>query len=539
MKTADLIIRNANVYTVDQANPTADTVAVQGNQIVYVGDEASAVGLIGDETRVIDGQGRTLLPGLIDAHYHLLWGSMTLYGAQLYAVRTLDDLRDALQTWANENPDAPFVIGQGMTYGVPDSKTPLTRHHLDEIIADRPIILTAFDQHSCFANTKALAAAGILQGANAPMANGDVVMGADGLATGELYEMDAMDAIKAALPEPTFDEQIEILKQGLELAASYGITSVHNMDGDVEQTGVYAHLEAQNELTLRVYMPFWVKPEMETATMVEQASIMRERYNSAMVRGGAVKFFMDGVYESHTAVSVKGFADKPDAFGEPIWSAERFAEFVTLADSMGLQIAVHACGDGAVRRVLDGYEAAQQANGVRDSRHRVEHIELIQASDIPRFAELGVVASMQPLHSPLDGLEDGDVWLQRIYDAEYDRAFAWRALRDADAKIAFGSDWPVVTADPYPAIWGTVTRKPLSEDGKDQTQTLEEAIRAYTADAAWTEFQEDVKGQIKVGMLADLVLLSDNIFALEAAKLKDISAEITICNGRIVYEKQI
>ena len=362
-------------------------------------------------------------------------------------------------------------------------------------------------------------------------------MGEDGLATGELYEMDAMNAIKAALPEPTFEEQIRILKQGLALAASYGITSVHNMDGDVEQTGVYAYLEDRDELTLRVYMPFWVKPEMDEATMVEQGSILRERYNSEMVRGGAVKFFMDGVYESHTAVSVKGFADKPDEYGEPIWSAERFAQFVTLADSMGLQIAVHACGDGAVRRVLDGYEAAQQTNGVRDSRHRVEHIELIQMEDVPRFAELGVVASMQPLHSPVDEYDPDDVWLSRVYAEEYDLAFPWRTLRDSGAKMAFGSDWPVVTCDPYLGFWAAVCRKPLQSDTKSHTQTLAETISAYTKDAAWTEFQEDVKGQIKVGMLADLVLLSADIFAIEADGLKDVSAEITICNGRIVYEK--
>lgn len=534
---ADIVIQNAAVYTVDEVNPTAEAVAVRGKQIVYVGDQASVAGLIGNETQVIDGQGRTLLPGLIDAHYHLLWGSMTLYGAQLYEVDSLNALSHALRTWADENPDAPFVIGQGMTYGVPDNATPLTRHHLDAMIADRPIILTAFDQHSCFANTMALEAAGILHGEKAPLPNGEIVMSEDGLATGELYEMDAMNAIKAALPEPTFEEQIAILKQGLALAASYGITSVHNMDGDVEQTGVYAYLEDRDELTLRVYMPFWVKPEMDEATMVEQGSILRERYNSEMVRGGAVKFFMDGVYESHTAVSVKGFADKPDEYGEPIWSAERFAQFVTLADSMGLQIAVHACGDGAVRRVLDGYEAAQQTNGVRDSRHRVEHIELIQMEDVPRFAELGVVASMQPLHSPVDEYDPDDVWLSRVYAEEYDLAFPWRTLRDSGAKMAFGSDWPVVTCDPYLGFWAAVCRKPLQSDTKSHTQTLGETISAYTKDAAWTEFQEDVKGQIKVGMLADLVLLSADIFAIEAEGLKDVSAEITICNGRIVYEK--
>ena len=533
---ADIVIQNAGVYTVDGANPVASAVAIQGKQLVFVGDGTGVRQFIGDTTRVIDGQRQTLLPGLIDAHYHLLWGSVTLYGAQLYKVDSLEALSMALREWADENPDAPFVIGEGMTYSVPDHATPLTRHHLDAIIQDRPIVLTAYDQHSCFANTMALEAAGILHGAQEPMLNGEVVMGNDGLATGELYEMDAMAAIKSALPEPTFEQQIESLKQGLALAASYGITSVHNMDGDVEQAAFYAHLENEDELTLRVYIPFWVKPEMDEATMVEQVSIMRERYSRDMVRSGAVKFFIDGVYELQTAVSVNGFADKPAEFGEPIWSAKRFAQFATRADSMGLQIAVHACGDGGVRRVLDGYEAVQQANGVRDSRHRIEHIELIQMEDVPRFAELGVVASMQPLHSPV-GEYSPDVWLSRVRPEEYEQAFAWRTLRDAGAKMAFGSDWPVVTCDPYLSMWAALCRKPGQPGRNPHTQTLEETIRAYTTDAAWTEFQEDVKGQIKVGMLADLVLLSEDIFAIDPENLKDVSAEITICNGRIVFDR--
>jgi len=417
---ADIVIQNAAVYTVDDKNPTADAVAIVGNRIVFVGDNAGATHLIGADTRVIDGGGRTLLPGIIDTHFHLQWGSNGLYGAQLHDVETLAELTDALRTWADANPDAPFVVGHGISYGIPDNTTPLTRHLLDNIIEERPILLTAFDLHSCFANTKALDAAGILHGVAEPLPTGEITVDADGLATGELYEMDAMAAAQSALPKPDFAQQIAILKEGMAVAASYGITSVHNMDGDVDQAALYGWLEEHDELTLRIYLPFWVKPDMDLATMQEQATILRDSYQSEMLHSGVVKFFMDGVYESHTAVSVNGYVDKPGEYGDPIWPAARFAEFATVADSMGMQMAVHAVGDGAVRQVLNGYEAAQQTNGERDSRHRIEHIELIQQDDIPRFAELGVVASMQPLHAPVGGY-DSSAWLSRIDPDEYRR----------------------------------------------------------------------------------------------------------------------
>jgi len=275
------------------------------------------------------------------------------------------------------------------------------------------LVLVAYDQHSMFVNTAALEAAGILHGVAESLPNGDVVMGDDGLATGELYEMDAMDLIRRAMPEPDFQQSVAILKEGLAQAAAYGITSVHNMDGDLEQAQLYAHLEAQDELSLRVYMPFWVKPEMSLKEMVQGATTLRDQYQSDMLRGGAVKFFIDGVFESHTAVVLEGYPDQPNNYGEPIWDTARFAEFATTADRLGFQIAVHACGDGAVRRVLDGYETAQRANNSGANRHRVEHIELIHLDDAPRFAQLGVTASMQPVHAPVEENEP-DVWQNRV-----------------------------------------------------------------------------------------------------------------------------
>jgi predicted amidohydrolase YtcJ len=543
---ADFIISGAQVYTVDEKNPRASAAAVKGKRIVYVGDDAGAEAWRGPQTERIDGAGRTLLPGFIDSHFHLMHGAVALADMQLYQVQTLDDLRTAVQAFARENPELPWLRGQGLRYGIPTPDEPLTRQHLDAMEAKRPLVLLAYDVHTAWANTAALERAGLLHGRPPLPGGAKIVMGEDGLATGELFEGPAYDPLLAQVPEPDEASRRKLIREALSYLASLGVTSVHNMDGDAEQTAFYAAL---GELTLRVYMPYSVKPETPLEALAQEAASMRDRFQNDMVRAGAVKFFMDGVYESYTAVSLTGYPDQPGNFGEPIFDAEHFARMVTEADRLGLQIFTHACGDGAVRRVLDGYETAQANNGRRDSRHRVEHIEMIHLDDAPRFAQLGVIASMQPLHVPLPGtdadiaddadiVDIGDVWPARVREEDWDRAFAWRTLRDAGASMAFGSDWPVALPDPIMGIGAAVNRRPWRPGQISHNQTLEEVIAAYTRDAAYTEFQEGFKGQIREGMVADLVLLTDNIFAVAAEELAAVRVAMTICDGRIVYERR-
>ena len=364
-----------------------------------------------------------------------------------------------------------------------------------------------------------------------------VIIGEDGLALGEVREEAAMEKFFAQIPEPDDMRRRELVKNALAYLASLGVTSVHNMDGDAQQTAFYAAMEDTGELTLRVYMPYDIKPETPLAAIANEAVPMRDQFQSEMVRTGCVKFFMDGVFESYTAVSLNGYPDQPDNHGEAIFATEHFAEMAAEADKHGLQIFVHACGDGAVRRVFDGYETIQAQNGKRDSRHRVEHIELIHPDDVSRFQELGVIASMQPLHAPLRE-NDPDIWPTRVQESAWDQAFAWRTIRDAGATIAFGSDWPVAPPDPLWGIAGAINRQPWKSGHNAHKQTLAEAIASYTKDAAYAEFQEDKKGQIKVGMYADLVLLTTDIFTTPPEKLMDIRVAMTFCNGRLVYIRQ-
>lgn len=528
MQAADVIFRNARVFTSDESNPHAQAVAVRGNRIVHVGSNEDVEQWRGAGTRVIDAGGHTLTPGFIDSHFHLLWGSMWMGSAQLYSVTSLDEVREILQSFAEQNRTAEWVDGRGIKYGIVS-----TRHELDAIISDRPVYVNAYDGHTSWANTKALEMAGILKPGREIGSNGVIVRDGDGLATGELREKDAMSTVSDLIPLPGEARKRELLKMAIQQINATGITSVHNMNGDMEELMTYAALEDTGELTLRVYVPYWIKPETTTDMLAEAAAMAKVQGDYA--RGGAAKFFMDGVWESYTALTLEPYADDPEPRPDGIYSLEHFTRMAALCDKMKLQIFVHCCGDGAVRRTLDGYEAIQRMNGKRDSRHRVEHIEVIHPDDLPRFKELGVIASMQTSHAPLS-VEEGDIWPTRAGEERWPLSFAWRDIKNAGATLALGSDWTVAPFDPLINIFVALNRRKWSPDDPDQRLTLEECILGYTRDAAYAEFQEKQKGQIRKGYLADLVLFSHDLFELAPEDIRTAKPVVTMVDGRIVYE---
>ncbi len=532
--SADLLFLHASVFTADPSYPQAEAVAVSGHLIVFVGNIADAEAWRGPATRVIDAHGATLLPGFIDSHFHLLGGSLGLDDAQLFGVGNAADLTERLAAYAAENPDRDWLVGQGLNYGIMPGQLNPSRHDLDRIVSEKPLILYSYDFHTVWANSRALEAAGLLHGGVPTGPNSEILMADDGTAHGELRESGAYGPALALIPPPDDHQKRSLLHKGLRQAAEEGITSVHNMDGNAEQLGLYAALEDLGELTLRVYVPYSVKPET-SADALHEAVMMRELATGEMVRSGAAKFFMDGVIEGYTGLLVDDYAGMPGNVGSANYSAEHFNRMAIECDRLGLQIFVHAVGDGAVRRVLDGYEAARDANGPRDSRHRVEHIELVHPDDVPRFAELGVIASMQPLHSPMS-VDSADVWPHHVGPERWEHSFAWQALRDAGARVAFGSDWNVVSQSVMQGLHAAVNRTPWREGDPDQKQTLTAALISYTHDAAFAEFQEHRKGQIRVGTLADLVLLSDNLFEVPPTDINGVRPIMTVCNGRVVFE---
>ncbi|MCK6567520.1 MAG: amidohydrolase [Anaerolineales bacterium] len=524
---ADLIIRNAKIFTSDPANPQAEAVAVKGNRIVYVGTNDGANAFNGERTRLVDGQGRTLTPGFIDSHFHLLFGAIALGGAQLYDAQNIEDVKNTLLEHIQKNKTAEWIEGSGVHYDVIAN-----RHELDAIIADKPVYINAYDGHTSWANTKALEMAGILQPGKEAEGNGVIVRDENGIATGELRET-AMSLVADLIPEPGESRKRELLKQAIALINATGVTSIHNMNGDMKELMTFAALEDAGEMTVRVYEPYRVWPETTEAMLQEAADMAQVK--GEFVRGGAAKFFMDGVWESYTALNVEPYADNPEAQSEGIYTLEHFTRMATLCDKMGLQIFVHCCGDGAVRRTLDGFEAVQKANGKRDSRHRIEHIEVYHPDDLPRFKALGVLPSMQTSHAPFS-IGEGDVWPARVGKERWHLSFAWRDVLNAGNQIAFGSDWPVATFDPIFNLHVGMNRELWAPDNPRQNLTLEELIVGYTRDAAYAEFMENEKGQIKEGYLADLVLFSHDLFALDPQNIREAKPVLTMVNGKIVYE---
>lgn len=551
---ADLIVTNARILTMDEGNPSAEAMAVRDGRIVALGTASDVEPLRGAATRVVEAGGATVLPGFIESHIHLFMGAAELVHLQLFGVKGFDALKARLGTYAAERPGDRVLFGQGCDYTILGNGETLTRHHLDRIVADRPVLLVAPDHHTGWANTIALEQAGLLNGKAVNPGN-EVVMGDDGLATGELRESEAMTPVThlagpsrvrlgietGGEPErwPSKDEweaDKEIMRRGLAYAAQHGITSFHNMDGNLYQLQLLTEIEQEGGLLCRAQVPFHFKKPM-TLDDLDKASEMAKRYSGDRIKSGIVKVFMDGVIDSGTAHMIEPYADGGNWRGEPYFSDEEFAELATAIDKRGLQIAVHAIGDAAVRAVLDGYEAAAKTNGRRDSRHRVEHIEVTTDADVPRFAELGVIASMQPPHPPGSMGLPLEPTLSKIGRERWRLSYAWRTIKETGAHVVFASDWPVSPVDPIAGIQAAMVRKPWADDVPDHSFSLHEAIVGYTVEGAYAEFAEDRKGRLKTGYLADFVVLSGDVEAVDAEDLHEVRPVLTVCGGAVTYER--
>ena len=551
---ASFIIRNARVLTMDEANPRASAVAVSGNRILAVGSEAEIDAFSGPDTHVIDAKGATVLPGFNEAHMHIFGGSAELRELSLYGMKGFDALDKALKSYAADYPERQLLIAQHADYTILSDDERITRHHLDRILPDRAVLIFAPDHHTAWANTLALKLGGILEGRDVGVGN-EIVMAEDGLASGELRESNAIRPVSALSetggremlgvgtggdPENVTAEQragdIDIIKEGLAYVASLGITSLQNMDGSLYQLEMLDEIERTTGLPVRVRMPFHMKNFMPLSDLETKAAAWRERFNSDRLRCDFVKLFMDGVTESGTAVFVDDYCHQPGLKGDPLFSQESFDNVAIAADKLGLPVAVHAIGDGAVRMVLNGYEAAIRANGKRDSRNRIEHIEVVHPDDIPRFKELGTVASMQPTHPPGSAGLPLEPYLSYIGEARWPYAFAWRTLVDAGAEIVFATDWPVSPLDPMNCIQCAMTRDVWKDGMKDERLSLHETLAAYTKNGAWVEFMEDRKGVLKPSYLADIVVLSADVEAADYAGLAAIRPVTTICDGRVTYQ---
>ncbi len=545
-RVANLIIRHARIYTVNEKQPWAEALAVAGDKILAVGTEKDIEAYRGSSTKVVDAEQHLVLPGFTDAHVHFLDGAFSLLHVNLENAKTIPEIQKMVKEFADKHPSDGWLLGRGWSYpvfaptGMPDKK------YLDEIVPDRPVYLEGFDGHTWWANSKALQVAGITRDTPDPP-NGTIVRDpVTGEATGAIKE-DAADAvIRRAIPLPTRQEKLNAFLTGMREANHFGVVRIHSAggvnigSGDLQNADLLQELRGRGQLSVRMYLAYRLDPPEVTAKQLDEIEAARRQYHDEWVSAGSVKFFMDGVIESHTAAMLQPYADDPKLTSSTFWSEKQYQQAVNELDKRGIQIFTHAIGDKAVRVALDSYEQAARANSTSDRRHRIEHIETIAAADIPRFGKLGVIASMQPLHAYPDD-DTLKIWARNTGAERASRAWAWRSIRDGGGVLAFGSDWPIVTINPWPGVQTAVTRQ--TADGQppegfvpQQRLTIADAIKSYTLGAAVAGRREKTEGSLEPGKVADFIILKQDVFKVEPSEIGKTEVLETVVGGRTVYE---
>jgi predicted amidohydrolase YtcJ len=543
---ADTVIVNARIYTVNPRQPWAEALAIRGDKILAVGSAKEIAAYPATTVRVIDAGGRLILPGFTDCHVHFLDGSLSLERVDLAEAKTVAEIQQRVKAFATAHPEQPWVLGRGWSYtlfaasGLPDKR------YLDEIVPNRPVYLEGFDGHTWWANSKALDLAGITrQTPNPP--NGEFVRDPK---TGEprgAVKEDAADAVmRRSIPVLTREEKLRALRAGMKEANRFGLVRVHVAGsisagiGDVEDVGLFDELRRTGELSVRMYLAYRLDPPAVTAEQLRQIDDFHNRYHDEWISAGAVKFFLDGVIETRTAAMLSPYANEPSQSGQLLWVPATYQAAVAELDRRGVQVFTHAIGDRAIRQALDSYENAQKINHTQDARHRIEHIECVSAADIPRFGKLDVIASFQPLHAYPDD-DIAKVWAPNVGPERARRAWAWHSIESRGGVLAFGSDWPIVTLNPWPGVRNALMRQ--TTDGEppggfipQERINLEDAIKAYTLGAAFAGHREETEGSIEPGKLADLIVLRQDLFKIEPNQIAGMEVLLTMVGGKVVYQ---
>jgi predicted amidohydrolase YtcJ len=537
---ADLVLTGGRVWTAEPGQPWAEAVAIRAGRIVGVGSPSEVAALRGPKTEVLDLRGRLVVPGFNDAHIHLVEGALSLDAVDLIEEQTLAAVQARIKAFAAGDRKSAWVQGRGWLYGSFPGGLP-TREQLDAVVGDRPAYMECYDGHSGWANSMALSRAGITKDTKDPEGGVIVRDPRSGEPTGALKES-ARELVKAVIPSPDEEARYRLLLRGLALLNSQGITSVQDARSDSAPLSADLPLldraRREGKLTVRVRAANLMKPG-DWSSSIPEARRLADRFDDALLRVGSVKAYVDGVIEAHTAALLEPYAEAAFGLGLPNWEPDALKAAVVAADGVGLQVYLHAIGDRGVRMALDAHEAARLLRGPRDRRGRIEHIETIAASDYPRFKELGVIASMQPLHANPDQ-NNFEVWQRNIGPERAVRGFSWGNLERAGARLVFGSDWPVVTSDVFRGLYCAVARKTREgnpPDGwlKDQAVSLESALRHYTIDGAYASFEEQEKGRVAAGKRADLAVLSANLFEGAPEAILKTKVLLTVMDGRIVH----
>jgi len=539
-QTADLVFKNGEVYTVDGVRSWADAVALSGDRIVYVGPDAGTDAFIGPDTRVVDLNGKMMLPGFQDVHIHPPWGGVAYAGCPLFDYTALEDVLAAIRDCAEADPEASYVRGEGWTVTLFENGMP-HKQLLDEIEPSRPMYFQSSDGHSLWVNSKALEFMGVTKETPDPH-GGRIDRDAETSEPIGVFQDDSAIQMAWEKTPYTHDEIERGLRYSTKYLNSLGITSVQDAIVKIEGNDPYSSLEAyrrvneSGDLTLRTVLAlFWDvnKGNEQIAEFIEA----RKSHSRGVVRASSVKIWLDGVMELKTAALLEPYLDGGNT--APYINQEDLNQAIAELDREGFQVHVHGIGDAATRYALNAFEYTRMKNGIRDSRHHICHLELIDPSDIPRFRELDVVANFQPLWA----LPDAYITELTVPHLGPERSrwlYPIGSVVEAGGMIAFGSDWYVTTPNPFPQIETAVTRQDAYGEVEGVLEPsekigLHDAISAFTINAAFVNFQDDTTGSIEVGKLADLIVVDRNLFSIDLQEISEASVELTLFGGRVVH----
>ena len=530
---ADVIISSNAVFTGLSEQPEPASLAIKDNKILAIGSEEEIKPYSGENTKIYQFKDQLVMPGFHDFHLHMMDGAVSMNSANLFSARSEEEALEMIRTFAESRPEDSWIIGSSWDAGYWDTQQLPNRYSLDRILPDRPVLMFHAEGHYAWVNSKALEIANITRHTKNP-SYGIIGKDENGEPNGLLYEK-AMDSVIRYAYNFTKEQKRELFASFLDHAASLGVTAVHDLFAIealemLNDYDVFKEFEEKGELTARIHL--W--PALNGK--LEHVKQLRDTYQSDKLRVSGLKQFIDGVITARTAYLLEPYADQPDTRGEASFSPETIKKWVIDADKEGFSIRFHAIGDGAIRLALDAYEEAQKANGKRDSRHSVEHIEVIHPDDIHRFKELGVTASMQPDHF---AMSERGVYTDRIGPEREKYVFPINTLQKAGAKLAFGTDFPIDILNPLLQIYRAVTR--IDSSGNTvwhphERITLAEALKAYTAGPAYGSFRERELGTLEAGKLADIIVLERNLFEIPVEEIPDIKVQLTIVDGNIVFD---
>jgi predicted amidohydrolase YtcJ len=536
-KVADFVLLNGSVWTVNSDQPWAEAVAVDGDRIFKVGSTDEIQKLVGRETEVVDLDGAMVLPGFTDCHTHFLKGGFSLSGIQLRDVTSIAQFAERVEAQVRKIEKGEWIINGYWDHEQFSPPTLPTKEAIDGVSPDNPVCVSRYDLHIALANSLALEIAGITRDTPSPEGGEIQKDPKTGEPTGILRDA-AISLVMRHMPDPSFKAKLRAAEAALTHARKLGVTSIHDMANAISFSlnfEVYQELLKQGKLTSRIY--FYVP--VDKIALLEELK-MKSPFGNNLLRIAGLKGFSDGGLGARTAYFFEPYADDPGTSGllaPQMFPEGIMEERILKAYEEGIQVAIHAIGDRANDMILDIFDKAVAENGILDRRWRIEHAQHLRPEDIERYGKLGVIASVQPYHA----IDDGRWAEKRIGKERCRTTYAFKSLLDGGAVLALGSDWPVAPLDPLVGIYAAVTRQTI--DGKnpqgwypEQKISLEEAIKGYTLNPAYTEFAEKIKGSIEEGKLADLIVLDRNLFEIEPEEIKGSRVTMSIVGGRIIYQ---